>query len=141
MTNPKHTPEPWKVVININDKSTYAIDGSNPRSRYVADDLLEADADRIVACVNAMAGIEDPQLLRETMDYLVPKQAEDRRELQSENDKLFTALKNLVHALKHRAPTLMHPSIIHELVEAEKVLAGASAAEKPFNPAEHEQTK
>lgn len=141
MTNPKHTPEPWKVVININDKSTYAIDGSNPRSRYVADDLLEADADRIVACVNAMAGIEDPQLLRETMDYLVPKQAEDRRELQSENDKLFTALKNLVHALKHRAPTLMHQSIIHELVEAEKVLTSASATEKPFNPVEHEQTK
>jgi hypothetical protein len=58
--NTTHTPEPWHVCINVNDRTTFAIDCSNARSAYIADDLREEDAARIVACVNACVGMEDP---------------------------------------------------------------------------------
>jgi hypothetical protein len=58
--NTTHTSEPWHVCINVNDRTTFAIDCSNARSAYIADDLREEDAARIVACVNACVGMEDP---------------------------------------------------------------------------------
>jgi hypothetical protein len=60
-TKPTHTPEPW------HDKEGRLIgsDG-NVIARLMAPDTIfssvkRADVDRIVACVNAMAGIADPE--------------------------------------------------------------------------------
>lgn len=65
----KHTPEPWRVLLKPN--GTY-IFGPEPTTQLILSmsmiNLPEQslpDANRIVACVNAMEGIEDPHLLRD----------------------------------------------------------------------------
>lgn len=76
MTDQKHTKEPWK----ISDDSDY------PEATIMTDQKLIADANifgagsskktnmtnakRIVECVNACAGIENPQDLRKQRDEL-----------------------------------------------------------------------
>ena len=53
-----HTPEPWVKMIYENE-SHHPIAEGNGHGRFVDLDKAE-NADRIVACVNAMQGIEDP---------------------------------------------------------------------------------
>lgn len=64
MTQPMHSPEPWTADI-IND------DNHEPRELFDTNGafvlggphiLSDADADRIVACVNACAGITNEEL-------------------------------------------------------------------------------
>ena len=85
METTKHTPEPWALVprfTNRNDdpyiRTNHA--GMNhvvaTLTRLVDDDLAdtpraEANGARIVACVNACAGIDDPMELRKQRDYLM----------------------------------------------------------------------
>jgi hypothetical protein len=57
----KHTPEPWKVVIG--DRGFNIV---SDLGEFICFDMMDesqngsVDAERIVKCVNAMAGIEDP---------------------------------------------------------------------------------
>ena len=66
----KHTPEPWEVVdgyfIEANEETICQF-----FNKY-EDDFPnnDANATRIVACVNAMAGITDPQAFRDSVDKL-----------------------------------------------------------------------
>ena len=59
----KHTPEPWRV--DQRDKS-WVICDENHSLTMISDDIFgaidEANAARIVACVNACAGISNEQL-------------------------------------------------------------------------------
>jgi hypothetical protein len=64
--NTTHTPEPWRVYAWRND-STFAVEYIQPSgiSAFVcqmngSNGQSEANASRIVACVNACAGMEDP---------------------------------------------------------------------------------
>jgi len=69
----KHTPEPWHYdpAIEIRyDSQTgkpyerrmdWILSGEITVASVFRADFLEADALRIVACVNALAGIEDPE--------------------------------------------------------------------------------
>jgi hypothetical protein len=60
----KHTPEPWQAIdlcgfdVHADGKLIAVV---YPCGQQNAE-IREANARRIVACVNAMAGIEDPQL-------------------------------------------------------------------------------
>ena len=65
MTMVKHSPEPWK-------KGTHGIEDSNYESVVLdlsdtdldcgwSEPASEVDLDRIVTCINALAGIEDPE--------------------------------------------------------------------------------
>ena len=61
---PEHSPEPWTAVSGT-EHTRYSIilychTGSCPE-QAVAKDVSKADASRIIACVNALAGIEDPE--------------------------------------------------------------------------------
>lgn len=64
MTTPKHTPEPWMVR---DERSSLRIVGGVENRTWIAtmtgsvsDPESMADASRIIACVNACAGMEDP---------------------------------------------------------------------------------
>jgi hypothetical protein len=57
MSTSKYTSEPWHVCVNAK-RHTFSI--NNPFAQLVADDLNEANAARIVECVNAFAGVENP---------------------------------------------------------------------------------
>jgi len=64
--NTTHTPEPWRVYAWLND-STFAVEYIQPSrvSAFIcqmngSNDKSKANASRIVACVNACAGMEDP---------------------------------------------------------------------------------
>jgi hypothetical protein len=67
----KHTREPWEcfrgyIIQKDGGEYGYQIAHVNhPVSDFPADEI-EANANRIVECVNAMENIEDPKKLRET---------------------------------------------------------------------------
>ena len=71
----KHTPEPWFIAFGGNDGDDYAVIGAVGRERPVCElgtlDYTKPNADRIVACVNACAGIDDPPDLRRQRDELL----------------------------------------------------------------------
>ena len=79
--NAKHTPEPW--FLHPASGSEHTIGGyiSNDLDRRGAPPICDIrgfaglphkdNADRIVACVNACAGIEDPAELRRQRDELL----------------------------------------------------------------------
>lgn len=79
MTN--HTPTPWRVQLETEStlggltehtvRRIYSSNADVPGSRYVAEvqpyaTSPEADAHRIVSCVNALAGIEEPEVAMQT---------------------------------------------------------------------------
>ena len=55
------TPEPWRVVHELE----HAFPCVKAGRKHVCSMVDEEDADRIVACVNAMQGVDDPQGLVE----------------------------------------------------------------------------
>lgn len=68
MSTPKHTPEPWAASYNglymeIEHEGFYfiAVFGNDHSPLTRGSNIQKANADRIVACVNALAGIEDPE--------------------------------------------------------------------------------
>lgn len=71
----KHTPSPWSVdTDDTRDDKLMVIGhvGQPIADVFVMDRQgeCEANAERIVACVNAMEGIKDPKKLRETWDAI-----------------------------------------------------------------------
>lgn len=54
----KHTPTPWAAIF-IYGSDKYYIEPHESQTQ-IATDLTEEDAERIVACVNACEGMEDP---------------------------------------------------------------------------------
>ena len=66
MSNQKHTPEPLELsLIKSNGKEFISIENENSVIAAINfwdnEPEQEANADRIVACVNACAGMKDPQ--------------------------------------------------------------------------------
>lgn len=77
MSEQKWTAEPWRVVTveewNGPETSTYGAGSENVMSNaaYYPDAVSQADQERIVACVNACAGIHDPAAaIREAREAL-----------------------------------------------------------------------
>ena len=78
-----HTPGPWMFVGNVDhkhvQKTQLIIQDRVRNSKNIASVIpclgmtgqeIKANAERIVTCVNAMEGIEDPKKLRETWDAI-----------------------------------------------------------------------
>jgi hypothetical protein len=77
MTQP-HSPEPWRVekrgsegwyysIVDALGKEVIQVAGSDPAHKWGDAgtlDISEADAHRVVACVNACAGMSDDELKR-----------------------------------------------------------------------------
>lgn len=96
MTEQKHTPEPWR--IGAMESGQVAIDAAN--GSEVTGWLDSDDARRIVACVNACAGL-DTDALEKLPD--ISKVAAARRkyiaEIEQQRDQLRAALDKLYNAM------------------------------------------
>ena len=98
----KHTPEPWRVgdfdKTNIwADAPLGAMVGANTKT-----ETDEANAERIVKCVNALAGLDDTQI--EQLDSWLKKEAttmlfelvSKNRLLTKENERLRSTLQKVL---------------------------------------------
>jgi hypothetical protein len=69
VSKPKHTPEPWarwgsdQVASTVTGKIVAEVPAYTLSGKVKNED--QANAERIVACVNACAGIEDPSAVQE----------------------------------------------------------------------------
>ena len=74
----KHSPEPWKIEHRGTDPNdVHVVDANGTcvlETDWVPGELERLDYERIVACVNAMQGIEDPQAFRERAEFLMRQQ-------------------------------------------------------------------
>lgn len=99
MSNTKHTPEPWKhfsagshmrdnytqsVAIAAFDKSKTTLIAGCFCDVVGGEPVAEANAARIVACVNAFANIEDPEVFMKQVD----ESFNATMELKNANDEL-----------------------------------------------------
>lgn len=93
----KHTPEPW----------TY-----DHKSRAIGNDELyetvtflrvcsEANAERIVECVNAMKGIDNPQKLRETWDAIQYLELDAYHNMKAQGDEMLECLEYFMKAYRN----------------------------------------
>lgn len=95
----KHTPEPWaynehthRVWADTHESEAYNHSDAIicDVSHYtVADREGHANAARIVACVNAMADIDDPQKLRETWEAIKHLELDAYHKMKEERDALL----------------------------------------------------
>ena len=76
----KHTQEPWKVCHWKDDRRGFEI--ANRNQNRVGFDMTEANARRIVACVNACAGVSNGELAMTTMSVVLARinEAEQQRD-------------------------------------------------------------
>ena len=113
----EHTQEPWSYGED-NDGWYVEKDGLQ-----IAHGLTEEDARRIVACVNACAGIptdvlEDESILKADADLRI-----QREELEKQRDELLAALERLSFAAMCRDSTMGDPC---RLIEVRAELAAAN---------------
>lgn len=87
MSKTNHTPEPWKAKENNILSVTGIFIG---KMHSAATSLVEDrfNAQRIVECVNAMAGIEDPNKLRQTFEKVRYLKLDAYPEMKAERDQL-----------------------------------------------------
>lgn len=122
MTEQKHTPEPWKVSKKANrfictetGEVIAMCDGLQ------AIELDKANARRIVACINAMAGIDDDNVLFRrgsigtVRKHIVTKQVQIEK-LTAQRDQLRAALKAI--ADPYQVPSHGDPSELREYARA-----------------------
>ena len=82
----KHTQEPWKVCHWKDDRRGFEIADRN--QNRVEFDMTEANARRIVACVNACAGVSNGELAMTTMSVVLARM----NEAEQQRDELLAAL-------------------------------------------------
>lgn len=104
MNENKHTPEPWSVDPDSTDYYASILDADGADTILLGDYvdwwMTKANARRIVACVNACAGIETGHLEK----YGLPDFAQKIFDLREQRDELLKALENTHNALKHFWP-------------------------------------
>ena len=104
MNENKHTPEPWSVDPDSTDYYASILDADGADTILLGDYvdwwMTKANARRIVACVNACAGIETGHLEK----YGLPDLAQKISDLRKQRDELLAALENTHNALKHFWP-------------------------------------
>ena len=110
MSNFKHTPEPWKFVEDGNADIYHIFESE----RWIVTLLLNGEMPtpkqlelmrRIVACVNACAGIDHPEEVIRAMRAVKAEDlsAEAIGKLKQERDELRSALQKV---FEHAKPTL-----------------------------------
>lgn len=97
-----HTPEPW-VLFEVGDRFTHKCPASNDRTSILTialeDDMQfgavynDADAERIVACVNACAGIPTELLALDESPALIVRDYVSK--LRTDNDLLLSTLNKI----------------------------------------------
>ncbi len=107
--NTTHTPEPWHTfAFEVYDENQQIIADCGLSEDYWGKDGCQANAARIVACVNACAGIHDPQELIIGADFAL----KENRELKAQRDTLLEAIKS--HLDLYNAGLLTDPQRLEE---------------------------
>lgn len=92
----KHSPEPWKVLESHPGKVI-----ADSHNQFVADKVMngddygEADAKRIVDCVNALTGIENPVKMRQTWDIVKELELDAYHKLKEEHDNFIELVREM----------------------------------------------
>lgn len=122
MSKTNHTPEPWKAKENF----ISSISGKYIGSLHGSGTSLSEDRDnanRIVQCVNAMAGIEDPSKLRQTFEQVRYLKLDAYPEMEKERNELLAWKKDA---------ELGHNYLMEAFKKQEEVLAGLLKEYKEF---------
>lgn len=107
MSDVKHTAEPWRVVRG---EITYRSDDDDQSfgMNCPVDIVDDANARRIVACVNALQGVPTEFLEKAVQmgitDVSQGNLFSSRVELRSQRDQLLEALEKMVQVTKHLQP-------------------------------------
>lgn len=130
-TKPKHTPEPWDhedgyIIEKDNGEYGYQIAHVNHPNTDFPSEEIEANAARIVECVNAMAGIGAPI---EFMNQIKSIKADDVLNAMKERDELIGLLQNLEGILESNG-TITPKSIIRTAIQ---IAIGKISADKISN--------
>ena len=98
----QHTPEPWLVskrtVFALNERGTN-IFSAIVQDAHTSTEELEANARRIVACVNACAGISTVELDMDNSMFIAALR--EKRELRKQRDELLAALEEAAFRAAH----------------------------------------
>jgi len=107
MSEFKHTPEPWRLYGELVNTTTGVTIRQDDNFKKIICDLYaygfynvtieeqQANAERIVACVNACAGIENPKKLKNShREYLLTRSL--LREAEKQRDLLLEVLKEII---------------------------------------------
>jgi hypothetical protein len=109
MNTPKHTTEPWVIHdVSINQKELQLY-GAGRQYIGTIEGIMynhantEANADRIVACVNACAGIptEDLPLVLPRQQADIGKLVSDYRKTQAQRDEALALLKEMERVVRN----------------------------------------
>lgn len=92
MEKPTHTPEPWRIRTDLPQPVIASESG-----QYVVAIPSEINASRIVACVNAMEGIEDPKKHRETWNEIQHLELDKYKNLKEAVQSLIQGIDNGMH--------------------------------------------
>lgn len=70
MSDDKHTPEPWsakdyRICASVDDPKNFSYVLDTASSKATRTPRNAVNAERICACVNALAGIDDPAALKQ----------------------------------------------------------------------------
>jgi hypothetical protein len=97
MKQSNHTPEPWIVFKNWIGE-THVTTGKATAIAIMGDfrPNKRENADRIVTCVNAMQGIEDPAKLRQTWEAVKHLELDAYHNCKAERDQLLEVLKEII---------------------------------------------
>ena len=101
---PQHTPEPWAIQSHGLPEGLHGIIAPHHAKWFVAEDCKKVDAIRIVACVNACAGIPTHALEAQSGEFLTASQIVARREcwhVERERDRLAELNAELEANLAH----------------------------------------
>lgn len=99
----EHSPTPWATdmgyirSVPINDMVALTV------QRSYGLNVMLANADRIVACINACEGIDTEDLTHGCYEKLIDKHVEvcfAKQDLEAQRDELLAALKNCITAIE-----------------------------------------
>ena len=114
----KHTPEPWRVeykntgsYIFSKEPNLLLLSMSHTQSTMTCNH----NASRIVECVNAMAGIDDPMEHRAFFDSIQHLELDAYAKMKTERDDLIAVLTN-IDAILESGSTITPKSLIRGAV-------------------------
>lgn len=119
----KHTPEPWRVEYMLSGTKIFGPKPGNlilTMSKINLPEQSVPDAQRIVECVNAMAGIEDPKKLRETWEICKELELDRYPKLKARYDEIIDLLKLCKARFEVKSDILQSPTIIARIDEVLK---------------------
>jgi len=126
--NTTHTPEPWHTfAFEVYNENEQIIADCGLSEDYWEKDGCQANAARIVACVNACAGMEDPAARISQMAYEADKAKEERNKAEAQRDDL----------IKQRVDLIIQRAALLEAIKSHVDLYNAGLLTDPQKLEEH----